>query len=334
MGTVSTVSVGSKVTATDFNNLRDPVLNMLGPPTGAYVDDGSNGTIEGYNEFQQITQNLYSTGEEVTIDQWNAVIDNVVLIHNHRTGTDPSSPALPAIVLGDKITASKYNDIVSVHNANYNDRFTVDSANVSIDTATTGSLAAGWNGNQRHVFNIIFASEDDKFAFFNTGSSLRITASATYGASESKSVDWRNMVNNLEDVEISAKGTTYTNSSYAGGTKLVSYQGWYYLDSLPNGTPDTIIYKFDSSKDGGTAEYNENFCQYRFRRVSDLVYSIFLDFRDIDTGEPNDFIDENVQTVINTTVSVIYPTNASLITAVKPTFTANTDTIGFTASYP
>lgn len=332
MGTVTNVSTTNSITAAKYNELRDAVADMLDTPSGSYVDDGTAGTIQGYDHT--ITAQQVALGDKVTNAEWNDLITDVSLIFDHRTGANPSSPALPTLSTGDEITATRFNNIVTNHNANYNDRFTVDSSNVSIATATSGTLAANWNGNNRHVFNMTFASEDDKFLFFNTGGSLRITASASYAGAESKSIDWRNMVTNLEQVDIFAGGTTYTNSSYAGGTKLVSYQGWYFLDSKPNGTPDTEVYKFDSSVDGGTAEYNENFCRYRFRRQNDTTYVFFLDFHDVDTGDQTGTgapVDENVQTVITTTVQVLTPTGT--LSATQPTFSANGATIGFTATY-
>lgn len=333
MGTVTNVSTVNSITAAKYNELRDAVADMLDTPSGSYVDDGTAGTIQGYDHT--ITAQQVALGDKVTNAEWNDLISDVSLIFDHRTGANPSSPALPTLNTGDEITADRFNDIVTNHNANYNDRFTVDSTNVSIATATTGTLAAGWNGSNSHVFNMTFASENDKFVFFNTGGSLRITASATYSGSEPKSLDWKNMVTNLEQVDIFADGTTYTNSSYAGGTKLVSYQGWYFLDSKPNGTPDTEVYKFLSSVDdstlSGTTVYNENFCRYRYRRNSNTSYSFFLDFYDEDAGEPNDFIDEDVQTVITTTVQVLTPTGT--ISATQPTFSANGATVGFTATY-
>ena len=341
MGTVSNVSAGSKVTTTDFNTLQTEAAALLAAPSGTYVDNATSGDVQGYDGT--ISSSQVSFTDSIEAAQWNSLIDDLTLVHKHRKGVATLlSPELPDILTetapDGRITADRYNDLVDIHNQNYNDRFSVHITNVSVDTATTGTLAANWNGNNQHVFNMTFASENDKFVFFNSGGSLRITASATYTGSELKSIDWKDLVENIEQVDIYANKTEYTAPDiYSGGTKLISYQGWYFLDSKPDGTPDTEVYKFLSSKDGGTPEYNENYVRYRFRRNSNTSYSFFLDFYDIDTGDQTGTgapVDENVQTVINTTVSVIYPTNASFITATRPTFSANGSTVGFTATYP
>jgi len=325
MGTVTSVATTNSITATKYNDLINEVNAIIDTPSGSYVNDGTEGTIQGYGS--SITQGSTVTDvDKITADDWNTVSNIVNLVTGHRTGT---SGSLPTLTSTEKITAAKYNAIAAAHNTNYGDRFTVDSTNTSLTTATTGTLAAGWNGNNQHVFNIVFASENDKFVFFNTGGSLRITASATYTGSEAKSIDWRNMVNNLEQVDIFADSITYTNSAYAGSTKLASYEGWYFLDGKPNGTPDTEIYKFTSDIDGGDAVYNENYVRYRFRRANDTTYQIFLDFYDADVGDTLN--DEDVQTVVTTTVDVITPTGT--FAATTPTFSANGSTVGFTATY-
>lgn len=330
MGTVTTVATTNSITATKYNDLVNEVNAIIDTPSGTYVNDGTEGTVQGYGS--SITQGSTVTDiDKITADDWNTISSIVNSVTGHRTGTVGSLPTLAA---SEKITAAKYNAIATAHNTNYNNRFTVDSTNTSLTTATTGTLAANWNGNNQHVFNIVFASQNDKLIFFNTGGSLRITASATYTGAEAKSIDWRNMVDNLEQVDIFGDSITYTNSSYAGSTKRAAYEGWYNLDSLPNGTPDTDIYKFTSDIDGGDAVYNENYVRYRFRRVNDTTYTIFLDFYDVDTGDQTGTgpaVDENVQTVITTTVDVITPTGT--FAATTPTFSANGSTVGFSATY-
>jgi hypothetical protein len=330
MGTVTSVATTNSITATKYNDLVNEVNAIIDTPSGTYVNDGTEGTIQGYGS--SITQGSTVTDvDKITANDWNTVSGIVNSVTGHRTGTVGS---LPTLTSSEKITAAKYNAIATAHNTNYNDRFTVDSTNTSLTTATTGTLAAGWNGQNSHVFNIVFASVNDKLIFFNTGGSLRITASATYTGAEAKSIDWRNMIDNLEQVDIFGDSITYTNSSYAGSTKRAAYEGWYNLDSLPNGTPDTDIYKFTSNIDGGDAVYNENYVRYRFRRVNDTTYSIFLDFFDEDIGDKTGTgpaVDEDVQTVVTTTVDVITPTGT--FAATTPTFSSNGSTVGFSATY-
>lgn len=314
------VSIGSNVTAADYEVLRAKVDRVLGEPSGTWTT-GSIGTTAGYNE--DVNSPIKLPSDTITAADWNLVRADIIASYFHIFG---SAPALDEVAVGENITAELYNDFETLADININNRNTVAATQRSLSSATVGTLTSSWNGVQKHAFTMTFDSENNKKGWINAGGTLRFSASASYAGADDKSLDWKTIINNVGVIDINNMSMTETGS----GTLTIvqagpTYNGWWYLDDLAIGVAQTI-YTTSGADHPNYTEYDENFYEIQFIKRSSTQYEFQVICNDLDDGLPG--IDANVETDITSTVQV-FTASGIYVSLPVPTFAEKTPTNTF-----
>jgi len=318
-----TVAADEIITAVHYEALRNKVSRILGKPTGSWFT-GSIGTTAGYN--QTVSAPVKLINDTITSAEWNAVRSDIIKCYVHQVGNEPQGvDELTEVVVGDTIDAATYNLFESVISTITAGRNTVASTQRSLTSATTGTLTATWNGQQTHAFTMTWDNVDHKKGWINAGGTLRFTGSAT-GTPTKKDTDWASILNGIGQVEIN--NLSMTKSSFGSLNILQNgptYNGWWYLDSLPLNTVQTI-YTTSGLDHAGYSEYDENFYEIKFLKRSDTQYEFRVLVNDADQGDPS--VDENVNADITSTVQVFTATGA-YVSLDAPVFAEKTPTNTF-----
>jgi hypothetical protein len=319
-------SVSDKITELDYNTLQDDIAIIMGPPAGSTETDAT-----GYN--QALSSSQISVGNNVTAAQWDNLRSDITKAYIHQFGTT-SPPTITNVGVGDKITAAIYNQYETLIDtvSNVNNRFLLASDQRSPLAGQTATLSTGWNGIQYHQFTATFGSTPSsstaRKAFFNAGGVIRINLSLSYTGSESKTLDWKQMMSDLGTVSFNYKETTY-------GSGAVDSTGNYNVTST---TWQRI------ASEAGANPYSENdiLIDVRQNNASQLEFRITL--REDDTGDqqlpgsnpgadgvivPGPAVDENVKGTTTSTITTLTPTGSN-VSVPGPTFAAaagNTFTI-------
>lgn len=313
-----TVNTGDDITAAQYEELRGKAARVLGQPSGSW-STGSIGTTAGYNQNPDAPIRL--PNDVITAVDWNKLHSDLSRSYFHIVGSEPS---IDEVAVGEAITAANYNAYDDIADFNLTNRNTVAITQRSLSSATTGSLTDTWTGIQRHAFTMQWDDQDHKEGWINSGGTLRFTASAVYSGSDSKSNDWKTIVNGAGVTELNNMSMTNTGAgelliAQAGPT----YNGWWYLDAQPNNTAITI-YSTDGSDHAGYSEYDNNAYRIKFIKRSNTTYEFRVEVNDIEGGG-------NVATDITSTVQVFTATGANVALSV-PTFAEATpsNTFNFT----
>jgi hypothetical protein len=333
-------TVGTAITAAEYNNLQSRITTILGTGSGS----------DGYG--QTVRSSQVSATAIVTAQHMQDLYLDMEQAREHQTGTPPTwviaSDGLVAPQVGDLVgadqsynpttetvaqanTAKGYNDFANAMSDIEADKFLADSSQMSLEVNQLSSQRTNpWNGSIFHEFTVTFSNADQRRHFFNTGGNIRINSSLSGGTSTAgvdgettypdtpaytKDEIWQTMLNNSGTVIFSRATTTTTgtgNVSAVGSETLV--QGAAYV---------TIFSK------SGTGVYAEN--DYTIKAKSDAANTITfrVEYNDNDLGDqrsilPGPFgpaVDEDVTGTITNTISQLRATGAINITS--PGYTTN-----------
>ena len=201
---------GDKVSATDYNNVRLAMLNILGSGSGDY----------GYGQTPASASAIFA--DKVKRTDWDNLRRDIQRIADHQ-GT---SIAIASVTTGTKISASVVNNYLDVvSNVLITNRFNLAIGQYSDETITT-STKSSWNGIIQHNFQLDFGSVDNARYYFNAGGNIRITPTFTPNSNTSINQDWNNIISNVGTIVFS-----YTNTTISGSQ--VSSIGYYDLTTSP-----------------------------------------------------------------------------------------------------
>lgn len=253
-------TIGSLIAIADYNNMRNKVLNVMGV--------GSNDFGYGQNN----TFPAVAVGN--SIDAANMVVlkNNIQIARRHQVGNATGFPVaeLPDVAVGNLVTADVYNKYTTAITKLENERLPVKggffptasysiagAGNSTPQTSTTTSPiwgGTGWNGAFVLEVQLTYkwANHNAARAFFNTGSSLRLTMTERNTGSMNqqyywRDTEWKNLLESIGTVQLFAK---YTQHSSNVGTS--NNTGFYDLTDgksaennrimLYNGTRISPIY--------------------------------------------------------------------------------------------
>ena len=299
------VTVGQVVGEAEYTTLRSGVNLVMGTPTGTGT------SAAGYN--QTTTAPAISPGSSITASAWNALALDASKAYQHQTGALPN-PALPTVNTDSLITKTIHDGVEVVVNFIKDDanRFLLGAGQFSTVSASSKVKAAGWNGTLVHDVTFTWSSANEAKAFFNAGGKLVFSSAMSYTGTQTKTVDWKNMIAGVGTVTMDHIGVTKT-----GASGTVINDGFYDL----NTTARYLVSK------AGTNPYAENDYQIEARSITNGV-RIRMIYRDDDAGDQQPIVgagpagpavDENVLAPVTSSMSYIRPIATGGVTVSAPT---------------
>jgi hypothetical protein len=286
------------VTAARYNALQQRIAAIMGTatnvaPTTGYGQSFSSVAVTGSGNQPDLT-----VVDKIDSDDYRNLYLDIARARIHQIGA--SSFAQTAFPIGD-FTANSDADKVTLAYVEFLENLmtTVESDKFLIDLATQGEIinlqnssnqniqsvrTTTWGGASQvqtisHIFTVAFDSIANRRHFFNTGGQIRISADLSYTGSESKTLDWRNILSGMGVIIVGANSTA---SSTGQGTG--SNIGNYQLTSS-----NTQLYRRN-----GTSVYSNNSYIVLARNISTTQIEFTVQFTD---GAPafSSIIDETVR---------------------------------------
>ena len=288
------VSVGSTITAAQYNGLQSRVEAILGNGSGneGYGQTVSSSQVSGESSVGAGDGDIVTHTElrKVWTDMntcWQHIYGEALPLRNFEEGdvigADASGTGLTYD--GDNYTFDNqdntggFNDYLSKMSEIETDRFLMDDGEDSIDDIAASSRTSSWNGTINCTFRCTFDDADHRRHYFNSGGYIYIELSGSNG-SGSKASDWNSMITNPGQVQF---GYNYTTVS--GSTTGVT------LNSIGNFDVTSTTFTTIFTKTGNADVYAENdyIVQVRQALTADggaaaLEFRVIL--QDDDTGDP------------------------------------------------
>lgn len=280
------VNPGTSITAANYNDLQNTVAGILG--TG----------FENTGYGQTLVSAPVSVSESVTAEHMELLRTDINRIQVHQTGSlsslvqlQPGEPIGSNDVLGD--VDRGFNQYVSVVNILEANASVVDGTQVTLETATTSTRFAAWNGKVVHSFTATFDTADHRRAFFNAGGEIHLSAQIE-GDNTAKGQDWNTILTNMGTIKFKANTTEKT-----GSAGLLQPVGNYDL---------TTSYQKIFERRGQADYYAENRFFIYAKETSNRAIQFSVEFEDNDVGDPND--DELVRGTLTSVVKQLRPTGS------------------------
>ena len=294
------VTVGSKITAANYNTLQSRVANVL-----AQGFDQS-----GYG--QPLVSSLVDADTVIRAEHMELLRTDLNRICVHQTG---SLSNLSELDPGDKISANAvdgdptkgFNAYIALMNILEPNAQIVDPTQVTIETAITSVRYSPWNGMPVHSFTVTWTSQDQRRAFFNAGGEIHVSAEIA-GDSTSKGLDWNAMLQNMGTIKFGKNATTKTGSGGAAYS-IGNYQM-------------TSSYQRIFERNGQLSTYAENRYYVSAKEISTRAIQFRIEFLDADSGDPG--VDESVFGTLTSLVKQLRPTG-SYVSITSPSYSNQVD---------
>jgi hypothetical protein len=294
------VTVGSKITAANYNTLQSRVANILGPG----FDQSGYG--------QPLVSSTVDVDTLITANHMELLRTDLNRICVHQTG---SLSNLSELDPGDKISANAvggdstkgFNAYIALMNILEPNAQVVDPTQVTIETAITSVRYSPWNGQPVHSFTVTWTSQDQRRAFFNAGGEIHMSAEIA-GDITPKGLDWNSMLSNMGTIKFGKTATTKTGS---GGSAYSI--GNYQM---------TSSYQRIFERSGQANVYAENRYFITAKETSTRAIQFRIEFLDADSGDPN--VDESIFGTLTSLVKQLRPTG-SYVSLTSPSYSNQVD---------
>jgi hypothetical protein len=292
------MAVGDIITAARYNNLQSRVATILGTGSG---DDGWG---------QSLNSSQVAAAEIVTATHMGLLYNDISAGRKHQTNVTPTEIAL--IATADTILDSNSvnkKGVVQFENLTTtleNSKFLCNVNQGSAEAGVQGQYSTAWSGQLDHIVNVTFATADAARHFFNAGGEIRFTANIAYVGAESKTIDWMNILANMQVVSFNYTATSAT------GTGTGSAIGYYDL---------TTSYQAVFDKQG-SGQYTENHYILEAKgnnAVNPNVITFKMNFNDDDPTDPGTPTDETVKGTLTSIVNQFRPTGVN-VEVTTPTY--------------
>lgn len=230
--------MGIKVSAGSYNALQTQVAGILGTGSG---DAGYGQSVAS----GQVTQSV-----SIKSAPWVNLRNDLLKARQHQTGLDETAK-ISSTAVGEKIKDAIYQGAITMGNNIVTDRLVQPPDNqVSVANLATSPAANGWNGTINHTVVIDFASAEAMRFFFNSGSSIDISAgiSGYPGSGSDKGPTWYAMFTGMGTIRMNHNSTICTGSgtnSAIGYRQLTgSYQQIFRKDAPAGNYSSNIYYAY------------------------------------------------------------------------------------------
>lgn len=226
--------VNDKILVTDYNNIRNKVVNVLGTGSGT----------SGYG--QTISSSAVSLSSRVTVNEYALLRNDIINTHRHifgsaptlveptegnivrynATGTTPAQATQPVVQydrFADQLISNRF--IVDSSQA-----ITVNKGSQSRDTWTDGY----WNNRCSCTVTITFTTATQARYFFNAGGEIRFVSNRTGGTTSAQNTSWSNLLTSAGTRSFGAQIPTSGFSPMNGQNfyRLTNaYQTWYTISA-------------------------------------------------------------------------------------------------------
>jgi hypothetical protein len=221
--------VNDKILVTDYNNIRNKVVNVLGAGSGT----------SGYG--QVISSSAVSLSSRITVNEYALLRNDIINAHRHIFG---SAPVLATPTEGNLVrfsttftpstTDSPYTQYDQYADQIINNRFTIASS--QSQTNAKGSQSRNtwtdgyWNNRLSCTITVSFTNATQARYFFNSGSQIRFESSRTGGTTSQQNTAWSNLLSSAGIAEFGAQVPT-TGFSPMNGQNFYrltnAYQIWF-----------------------------------------------------------------------------------------------------------
>jgi hypothetical protein len=290
----------SRITAANYNDLQKTVADILGV---GFANTGYG---------QDLVSSALLANDIVRAEHMNLIRDDINRIQVHQTGSLSSLLELqPGETVGANdiagVVDKGFNQFVAVVNILEANKDIVDGTQVTLETATTSTRFAAWNGTVVHSFTATFDDADHRRAFFNAGGQIHISATLE-GDNTQKGADWNTILTNMGTIKFSANTTEKT-----GSAGLLQPIGNYDL---------TPSYQKIFERRGQADYYAENRFFIYAKEVSNRAIQFSIEFEDNDVGDPND--DEFIRGTLTSIIKQLRPTG-SFVSVKSPAYSTQSD---------
>lgn len=293
-------SVGSDILASDFNTLRNTVVEVLGNGSGSY----------GYG--QSVESATVSSGQKSLKAHFDAVKFDIYSAYIHQTGLTPVVTEAETTIPIKAGAGDPINQYSSITNDVRNNRF--DAVLTSVIVKGNETYSSSWGTQAEAICTLNFSSADEARYYFNCGSKIRITSQRSGGTASSQNNAWSNILNDAGSRDFGA-GTDPLINFY---TLTNSYQQYYFKSTSTPYSANlyTLAARCNvANNNTGTATQVE----IRIRLADDYV--------DLGPPSPGDVVDGNLEITVEElkAASLLKPSDTPF-TITSPTFSLSTIT--------
>lgn len=298
---------GSLIAATDYNSIQTTIGNILGVGSGNF----------GYG--QTVTSTQVNAGLSlIAANDWaNLKIDMLKIANHLGLASNPNITSIPTLTAGTIINAADQTPFATAASYLSTNRFALGAGqysdeSFSPDISQTRSTA--WGGASkptvRHFFTLDFGSVNAARYFFNSGSSLRFTASRSGGTVSTQNTNWSAMLSTMGTVIYSYDGCQSNGTNPGTGSAI----GYFSLTS----SAQQVFTKTGS----GNYSLNDYTITMRTDGTGRYIY-VEIYFNDDHTNPYSDTVDGTLTSTVairrasGSNVSVTAPTaiNTTLLSA-------------------
>lgn len=182
------MTVNTRISATDFNTIRNLVVKILGASETATPNFGYG---------QPVVSSAVSVGKLISVNDWSLLRFDIVSVQTHQQGSSsPLEPVINRIIKSDP-TSEVYTNFVTLVNGLEANRFVVAAGQFDTVLKKTASYTTNWNQFLQTELKVIFASAQQARHFFNSGSTIQFASTRTLGVDppSDQDVAWSNLLN-------------------------------------------------------------------------------------------------------------------------------------------
>ncbi len=229
------------VTATRFNNLRNRIATVMGSSSPSNPQFGygqsltSPSSVVGNYNANPTSVNLIEN------EQYRDLYIDLVRARVHQIGSAAFTQQ-PTPIGSYNVNGASTDKVVESYIAGLETLMTtIETNKFTIFESTQGSLeplknAAGfniignrtqfgsgtWNRTLSFIFTVNFATEQARRQWFNAGGQVRISATSSGNTTNTKTVNWNNLLSSIGQISFAAD-RTYSTVAYGSGSSIGNY---------------------------------------------------------------------------------------------------------------
>lgn len=181
--------VNDKIFKSDYNDIRNQVVPILGTGTGPY----------GYG--QPVRSAVVSESDKVTINEWGNLYYDIVNCYVHQTGSPPPSPSSAVenatIRYGAALPNFQYLTYANTLSTNRFNVHASQSYTTAIGTTSRtwpGIYGSYWNSTISCTVTCTWPSAAAARYFFNSGGQIRFSSSLTGSTANAQTIGWSTLL--------------------------------------------------------------------------------------------------------------------------------------------
>lgn len=189
------MAVNDKVTKNEYNNIRNKLVNVLGPGTGN----------SGWN--MRIVSSAIAEGDTVSINEWTNLGYDIINGYKHIAGT---TPAIATVAEGGTIRYStaftpsaadvpvtqydQWANTIAASPFTVSGTSSITTNKGSSSSTWPGIYGATWTTRVSCTINVEFTTADKARQFFNSGGEIRFSSSRSGGSGSTQNTSWTNLL--------------------------------------------------------------------------------------------------------------------------------------------